>query len=519
MHRNQSHQGTLLCLSLFEQKAPKRALAQGLNPVHWQNCGRQGFIPNKNYCKSCGVTSENGADSDRGTGAGADSMRGTRDKITDVNSEEDIESSNNNSLDEITILEYSQYAMVYKLAQDILIKLEQHFHADTASQIFSYAVIMCVNGFINMDTIKSLYEQSWLSLINKKFGFDMGKTALENLLYTLAVRGNRVHNYEQAVIDDCANGKAKIAICCHALRSYSDDNDLAESVYKHSQLNADQVNLLMGYDAERGFPLFARFFRGTAEDQSTVVDTTNLYRFKNILFIVDREFYSEDNLQLFSKNEKSFIIPLPANTEIFNDAMSSIEYTGDFYYRAGKKHTRVEYMERVLANGRRIVVYRDIDENEKTRYDYLRSIDQGKAEYTQENYEKNKDFFGVHVLLTNATLEPQDIFENYKQRLPIETFYYFLKNSSNFNNLEIDDYYKKLGFSFIMLITGQIQHYLEKAVKKLNDNTTSVFDALTMARFMKIHLNKGSWHVCNLRTKDLTRMKKIGFEPDKKIIF
>ena len=62
--------------------------------------------------------------------------------------------------------------------------------------------------------------------------------------------------------------------------------------------------------------------------------------------------------------------------------MSSVEYTGDFYYQTGKKHTRVEYMERGLANGRRIVVCRDIDENEKMRYNYLRSIDQGKDEYT-----------------------------------------------------------------------------------------------------------------------------------------
>ena len=47
-------------------------------------------------------------------------------------------------------------------------------------------------------------------------------------------------------------------------------------------------------------------------------------------------------------------------------------------------------MEQGLANGKRIVVCRDIDENEKTSYNYIRSIDQGKDEYTIENFEKNK---------------------------------------------------------------------------------------------------------------------------------
>ena len=122
------------------------------------------------------------------------------------------------------------------------------------------------------------------------------------------------------------------------------------------------------------------------------------------------------------------------------------------------------------------------------------------------------------MLLTNTKQSAAEIFNNYKKRWTIETFYQFLKNSADFNDLKIEDYYKEKGFSFIMLITGQIHHYLEEAVKKLKDNTTSVYDALTMARFMKIHLNNGSWQLCNTRSKDLERMKKMGFEPDEKIL-
>ena len=421
-------------------------------------------------------------------------------------------------LDEITILEYGQYAMAYKLANPVLSRLEQYFNADTASQIFSYAVILCVNGFIHLDQIKTLYEQSWLSLINKKLGFGMGRTALGSLLHNLAMRGKRVHNYEQSVIDDCAKGNAKIAIDGHAIRSCSDENDLAETGYKYNHLKTDQVNLLMGYDVEHGYPLFARVFRGSTVDVSTIKDITSVYEFKKILFIVDRGFYSSENLKLFSKNGSTFIIPLPSNTKLFKDTMTTIKYTGEFYYRRGKKHTRVEYMEREIETGRKLVVCRDLDENEKTRYNYLRCIDEGRVGYTLENFNKNKELFGVFVLLTNTKQSAAEIFKNYKKRWTIETFYQFLKNSADFNDLKIEDYYKETGFSFIMLITGQIHYYLEEAVKKLKDNTTSVYDALTMARFMKIRLNNGSWQLCNTRSKDLERMKKMGFEPDEKIL-
>ena len=471
----------------------------------------KGFIPNKYYLENQ-ASSQGGSES-----KDLDSCVSSAVNCENIETGS-LQCARSAELDQITILEYGQYAMVYQLASPVLSRLEQHFNADTASQIFSYAVIISANGFLHRDQVKPLYQQSWLSLINKKLGFGMGRTALGTLLNNLAMRNTRVRNYEQSTINDCAKGSAKIAIDGHAIGSCSCKNDLAETGYKYNQLKTDQVNLLMGYDADRGFPLFARVFRGTASDVSTVEDIVNIYEFKNVLFIVDRDFYSSNNLDLFSKNGSNFIIPLPSHTNLFKKIMSSVKYTGEFYYNRGKKHSRVEYMQKDVDDGRKVVVCRDLEENEKSRYNYLKCIDEGRNGYTLENYEKNKYFFGVFMLLTNTKKNAHEIFINYKKRWTIETFYQFLKNSADFNDLKIEDYYKEQGFSFIMLITGQIHHYLEEAVKRLKDNTTSVYDALTMARFMKIYLNKGSWQLCNTRAKDLERMKKMGFVPDERIV-
>ena len=200
---------------------------------------------------------------------------------------------------------------------------------------------------------------------------------------------------------------------------------------------------------KKGIPLFAKLFRGSAIDKSTIEDLDKIYDFKNILFIIDRGFFSTDNLNIFSKNGCTFIIPLPANTNEFKKAMNDLSYT----YGT------------CLPDGRRVIVYKDTEENERTRFNYLRSIDQGKAGYTQEEYEKNKDLFGVIVLFTNTSLSPEEVFCNYKKRWSIETFYQFLKNTTDFNNLKIEDYYKEQGLAFIMLITGQIHHYVELSVK------------------------------------------------------
>lgn len=64
------------------------------------------------------------------------------------------------SPDEITVLEYGQYALIEEVAKDIYSTLKKHFPADRASQIFAYASILFANGFVHIDQVQSYYEQS-----------------------------------------------------------------------------------------------------------------------------------------------------------------------------------------------------------------------------------------------------------------------------------------------------------------------------------------------------------------------
>ncbi len=50
-----------------------------------------------------------------------------------------------NSQDDITVLEYGQYALIETVAKDILDSLKQFFPIDYASQIFVYASILFAN--------------------------------------------------------------------------------------------------------------------------------------------------------------------------------------------------------------------------------------------------------------------------------------------------------------------------------------------------------------------------------------
>ena len=413
------------------------------------------------------------------------------------------------SQDEITVLEYGQYALIEAVAESVLCSLKKFFPVDRATQIFAYASILYANGFVHLDQVQGYYEQSWLSQEYKNLPFRMGKTALGNLLDDLGRRTTRVINYENAAIIDSSSA---IAIDGHAIRSCSDENDLGEAGYKFSSLKEDQVNLLMGYDINTGVPLFARMFRGACNDKSTIEDIADLLEFSGILFVIDRGFYSAKNLEILSANDNTYIIPVPSNTDVFRDVMKDVKYTDSFYYRSGKKHARIEYVSRKISDTEYVYVFRDIDENEKCRFNYQHCIELGRSGYTQEKFEQNKETFGVYVLQSNTAKTAEEVFGGCKKRWGIETFYQYLKNTGDFNDLMIQDYYKEQGFSFIMLITGQIHQKMISAVKSLDDNTISVHDILLMARCMKMERRGNNWNLKNVRKRDIQILKRLGFE-------
>ena len=414
------------------------------------------------------------------------------------------------SPDEISVLEYGQYALTEAIAQDVLMSLKKFFPVDKALQIFSFASILFANSFIHLDQVGGFFEQSWLSQEYKSLPFKMGKTALKNLLDDLGRRTGRVINYENAAI--CESSSA-IALDIHAIGSTSGENDLSECGYKFGHLKEDEVNLLMGYDINTHFPLFSRMYRGSCNDKQTIEDISELFEFTGVLFVIDRGFYSTKNLKILTSNDNFYIIPVPSNTDIFKQAMKDVKYTKSFYFRSGKKHARIEYTTHQISSLEHVYVFRDIDENEKCRFNYQHAIDLGKSGYTQEKFEQIKEDFGVYVLQSNATLSPEEIFAAYKKRWSIETFYQYLKNIGNFNDLMIQDYYKEQGFAFIMLIAGQIQQKMLSATKSLGDNTISVNDVLLMARCMKMERRGNYWYLKNTRKKDLELLKKLGFEP------
>ena len=91
--------------------------------------------------------------------------------------------------------------------------------------------------------------------------------------------------------------------------------------------------------------------------------------------IADRGFYSEANMRLFSANGNSYIMPVPSSRRAFGDAMAEVWAKGfsrDFQWRGGRKHSRIQWRQTRPEGGDRVIVFRDVEENERCRSNYQR---------------------------------------------------------------------------------------------------------------------------------------------------
>lgn len=402
---------------------------------------------------------------------------------------------NNNFVndDSLTTLDYGQYRVVLDNTKDIYSSLTDVFAYDDAARIYAMAVISYVNNFTYTKDYCKLFEQSYLSL---EFNhIKMGYDSLSTLLEDLGRKGGKVVQFEDNLI---SSSSKEIAIDGHVIPCYSNDNDLSNPGYQFKKLNAEQINLLSGYDVNNHRPLFQRIFNGSLPDKVSVKDILDTKDLHDILFIVDRGFYSEENITMFSKDGNRYIIPLSPNLKSYKAVIKNVDLDKSFMYKNGGKKALIRYRESIVDN-KRIIIFRDENQNSAECADYLDNLEQGKKGFNQEKYERLKEYFGLIVLQTNLENEAKEIYTKYKKRWSIETYYNFLKNRNDFKAVHGQDYYKMKGWSFILLIVGLIQSEMDKTAKKINGK--GVYDILLEAKAVKISRTSKGWKIENQTKK------------------
>lgn len=117
-----------------------------------------------------------------------------------------------------------------------------------------------------------------------------------------------------------------------SLSSYSQNISLLEYGYNRDGLDLPQINLSMIVDKDLSIPVMYDLYPGSIADVSTLKNTLKKMKaqgVRNYTLIMDRGFFSTDNIEELVAEDLSFIIPPTSNLKNVKEAISSIHKSID----------------------------------------------------------------------------------------------------------------------------------------------------------------------------------------------
>lgn len=398
--------------------------------------------------------------------------------------------------DSITVLDYGSYALALMASKSVFVRLGQLF-PNEASSIYNAAITIAVNGYVPINQINEYYKQSVLSL-----ALPSAKTSENYIsnLYTLLGRNeDKLVSYYDEIEKEC-EGK-DVAIDGHVIATDSLNNDLSESGYKTQLIKSNMMSLLTIYCIDERRPLASMLVRGGEVDKKSVIQFLETYKLKNRLVIVDSGFFNEELFRILEENNCTFLVRVSQNLNIYKEIIKPTKGAKkSFLYHAGRgknaKNITIEYKEMIESkNNRKVIWYKDLSSAAALDADYLYGLNNKSKGFTKEGYEQLKKEAGVIVLYSNNLRTAEELYNAYKNRWTIETYFDMVDNKLDINNLKIEDYYELQGLSFIVNLSMEITSLIMEKGRSLNKSRTEL---LLEGRRIKISKLKDEWQLKNV---------------------
>lgn len=309
-----------------------------------------------------------------------------------------------------------------------------------------------------------------------------------------------------------AMSKAKIedefvAYDVTSISSYSKNIDSVEWGYNRDKETLPQINLGVYYGEESRMPLFYAKYPGSINDKAHMkymLQNNEFTDFKNVKFVMDKGFYSKENLQLLNKHFVRYIIAVPTHLKIVKETIQTYRsqivlksecklgvdlpyaksiVNTDFgarlkmciYYNPNKASDEIETFLRGLNEYEVALCVGDENEKSKFKKYFEISTDKNTVRSIKRKVELIDDKLqqlGFFVLLTTEhDLSELEILEKYRNKDIVEKNFDNLKNEIHMNRLRCHSDAVcdgKLFVSFLALIiraytVNQLKDYMKKS--------------------------------------------------------
>jgi hypothetical protein len=393
---------------------------------------------------------------------------------------------------QVTIKEYGASSYLRAIAGDIEERLKKHYPWEY-KEIFVFSVLR----LLEQSPLKRLgfyYRNSYLSEVMPEV-----RTSTKFLGHFLRDIGSR-RGVMTEFMKEVLVGSEFAAIDLSEIFTFSKGVNAAMLGHNHKNCFIPQVNLALVFSLDKMQPGFFRMISGSIRDVSAVVATVQELGLKDIVFIGDKGFNSEDNVKALTEGNLKYILPLRRNSTLIDYGIvkkgDRKGFDGVFPFE--KRHIWHYIQER---EKEKVITFLDEKLKAEETTTLISAINQLQTgDKTDENTKRIKDFksriyekdytLGTITVRTTCDKSAQEIYELLKSRMDIEKAFDVFKNI-----LEADKNYmredKQLeGFLFISFIALQFYYriygkLIEKDLLK-NYSVQDVIEYLKRIHLMKI---------------------------------
>ena len=291
--------------------------------------------------------------------------------------------------------------------------------------------------------------------------------------------------------------------------------ELAEYGYAKDNPDLPQVNMSLAYNQSDDVPLFYEMYPGSITDNTEcqkMVDRAKYYGCENVGFILDRGYFSLDNIRYFEKNRLDYILMTKGNAKFVKEVIEEVgpsvsrgarhylpEYelfgmtvekqlfhTGTTQYihvyydsrRAGAEtieiNNRFHRMDTMLEEKKARKIQRKEDVKSYEKYYNLRFDDNGyflAYQRKDSEIEKLVDQAGYFVIITSKKMTAKEALDVYRNRDAVEKVFRMDKSFLGNDVFRVHSQQKlesKMFISFVALILRNCIHNKTKELYRSN---------------------------------------------------
>jgi transposase len=332
------------------------------------------------------------------------------------------------------VWQYGNALLLNRALEPISLLLKESF-GDVWEELYAMAMVR-VFGYVPLKRIRS----KWNKLFNAmRIDPVLDPTHLSDILRIAGTDRNAQRKLFAALM-----GKEHFAYDLTTVTTRSTLMNIADIGYNRYGEYLPQVNVILLTSVEDNLPSMIRVVPGSIKDVSTLKTSLADVDMAKLTLVMDRGFFSEDNIDEMIHNNVNFIVPARRNSKLYDVAKRKL--TGHFFYR----NRLIKYRKTVLAK-KVLYLFEDTkmrEEEEKTIY---KLTDNGKR--SKDEFAEAIKKAGRILLVSNKNTSEKTIFESWKQREGVEQNFDTFKTTLHSDILYLQDDESVFGHIFVAFLS------------------------------------------------------------------